>query len=293
MIHARLPLISAPELMTAPLPERQFVLEPILTNKSLALIHGPRGLGKSFFALSLAWAVASGNSFLGWQAPRPHRVLYIDGETPMSEMRERMRMLGSMPPTLRFMLADSQESGFPDLGHYQGHKSLIFSWKNPELVIFDSIASLVGTNNGRADRWHTMQRFALWNRHHGRALLFIHHTNKRGQQRGSTTKEDVLDLVLALRRPTDYEPSEGARFEMHFDKARGLHGPDTHPIEASLKTAALGTVRWEWQRAGDAELGRMRALLGQGLNANEIARELGISKSKAYRMRERLVDGGR
>ncbi|MEL7679504.1 hypothetical protein, partial [Elizabethkingia meningoseptica] len=94
---------------------------------------------------------------------------------------------------------------------------------DPELVILDSLASLTGRSKGRTDRWHTMQRFALWNRHHGRAMIFIHHTNKRGEVRGSNTKEDILDLVLALRRPADYEPGDGARFEIHFDKARNLH----------------------------------------------------------------------
>ena len=36
----------------------------------------------------------------------------------------------------------------------------------------------------------------------------------------------------------------------------------------------------------------LRALLAQGLNANQAAREMGISKSKAYRMREVLGVAG-
>jgi AAA domain len=70
----------ATELMVADLPERQLLLDPILTSNTLALLYGPRGLGKTFVALGIAWAAASGASFLGWQAKRPHRVLYIDGE---------------------------------------------------------------------------------------------------------------------------------------------------------------------------------------------------------------------
>src|SRR3712207_8616616 len=44
-----------------------------------------------------------------------------------------------------------------------------------------------------------------------RAVLFIHHQGKGGTQRGTSRKEDVLDTVIALRRPDDYSPAEGAR----------------------------------------------------------------------------------
>src|SRR5689334_7442535 len=54
--------------MVADLPERVSLLDPILSSNTLALLYGPRGLGKTFVALGIAWAVASGGSFLGWRA---------------------------------------------------------------------------------------------------------------------------------------------------------------------------------------------------------------------------------
>jgi hypothetical protein len=45
-------------------------------------------------------------------------------------------------------------------------------------------------------------------------------------------REDVLDTVVNLRRPEDYE--QGARFEVHFDKSRGFMGKDAEPFEATL-----------------------------------------------------------
>jgi putative DNA primase/helicase len=42
----------------------------------------------------------------------------------------------------------------------------------------------------------------------------------------------VLDVVMAMRQPGDYEPQDGARFEIHFEKARGLFSNDAEPIEA-------------------------------------------------------------
>ena len=65
----------------------------------------------------------------------------------------------------------------------------------------------------------------------GRAMLVVHHANKKGLQRGTNRREDVLDLVMALRQPADWHPSDGARFEIHFEKTRGLKG-DAHLLTA-------------------------------------------------------------
>jgi hypothetical protein len=42
------------------------------------------------FALGIAYAVATGSTFLKWRAARPRRVLLIDGEMPAQALRERL-----------------------------------------------------------------------------------------------------------------------------------------------------------------------------------------------------------
>ena len=115
-LQAMPPRLTAAELMAADLPARQTILDPLLATKSLALLYGPRGLGKTFMAMSIAWAVAGGGQFLNWRASRPHRVCYVDGEMPAVDMKERLRLLGAVPPSLSFLLADLNEKGIPDLG---------------------------------------------------------------------------------------------------------------------------------------------------------------------------------
>src|SRR5438128_11849314 len=83
--HPRIPSVyGAEKILTANLPPRDMILDPILSTKSLAMIYAPRGVGKTHMALGIAWAAASGGTFLKWQAERPRQVLYIDGEMPVA-----------------------------------------------------------------------------------------------------------------------------------------------------------------------------------------------------------------
>jgi len=286
------PQLTAEELIGANFPEREALLDPILTNNSLALLYGPRGLGKTFVALGIAWAAASGGSFLNWHASRPRRVLYIDGEMAAVDLQARLKLLGSAPPTLKFLVADLGKYSLPDLGYYEGQHRLQQVWGDPELVVLDNLSSLAGFKTGDPDCWNELQRFLMSRRRSGRAMLLVHHANKKGEQRGTNRREDVLDLVMALRRPADYQARDGARFEIHFEKARGLYGEATNPIEARLEVNQLGVARWDWRPVHHSELERVAALLKLGLNAAQVARELGIARSYAYRLTERARESG-
>ena len=284
--------VAATELFAADLPERATILDPILSAKSLALLYGPRGLGKTFVALGIAWATASGGSFLGWHARRPHRVVYVDGEMAAVDMKRRLRLFGPAPPTLDFMLADMHPGALPDLGHLEGQRRLMEAWGHPDLVVLDNLSSLAGFESGNPDCWNDLQRFLILQRRLGRAMLLVHHANKRGLQRGTNRREDVLDLVMALRRPADWQPSDGARFEIHFDKARGLFGPAVEPIEARLATDAQGLARWSCAPALENAVDRAAALINDGMSPPRMARHLGVSRTEGYRLRDRARQKG-
>jgi AAA domain-containing protein len=264
------------------------ILAPLLRRHSLNLLYGPRGLGKTFVALAIAHAAASGGRFLGWQAARPQRVLYVDGEMAAADVADRLALLGPAPETLEFILADLRPNGLPDIAEEAGQSAIWTACTPPpDLLVLDNLSSLAGHRTGDADPWPKLQRFLL--RLRGRmAVLVVHHTNKRGALRGSAQHEDVLDLVLALHRPRDYAPRQGAHFELHVEKARALAGPALDPIEAQLRVDAAGRASWAWWPLEEQDIHRVTALLRSGLNPNQIARELGISKSKAYRLRDQM-----
>lgn len=95
---------------------RQMLLHPILPERSLAMLYAPRGIGKSWLGLSIGLAVASGRPLLRWYAPKPKRVLYVDGEMPLVSLQERLRAislsLGEIPNDgFQILAADYVEGG--------------------------------------------------------------------------------------------------------------------------------------------------------------------------------------
>ena len=75
------------------MPPREMLLNPILPERSLAMLYAPRGVGKTLLGLSIGFAVASGAPLLRWSAPRKRRVLYVDGEMPLVSLQERLRAI--------------------------------------------------------------------------------------------------------------------------------------------------------------------------------------------------------
>jgi putative DNA primase/helicase len=278
-----LSILSAADLLAADLAPRAALLGPLLASDTAALVYGPAGIGKSFFALSVAWAVAAGGSFLGWQSPRPHRVLYVDGEMGAASLRERLALFGPPPPALSISAHDLGGGPILDLTQTLGLRRLTAAWDDPELVVFDTLGSLAGLRSGDPERWDRLQRFLMHQRRQRRAVLLVHHTNKAGAMRGTTRREDALDLVMALRHPAA-GATGNARFEIHFDKVRRRTLP-LAPILAALETDASGRAGWRWGRSDGGRLERAVALFRSGIDARAAAAALGVSRTTLFRLK--------
>ena len=206
-------LLSATDLATAAFPAPEAILAPILSRGSQCLLYGLPGLGKSLVALGIAHAAATGGSFLGWHAPRPHRVLYLDGYTAPAEMQRRLALFGTPPPSLQFSLAAGKPGEALDLSELESQARLMAGWRRPELVVLDDLTSLAGPH-AATGRWNELERFLLLQRRFGRAVLLVHHADRDSQPPGSSQPEDVFDVVLAARRPPGWQALDGARVEI-------------------------------------------------------------------------------
>src|SRR5215203_4123625 len=62
------------------------IVSPVMREKGLMMIHGPRGAGKTHVMVGLAWAMSTATNFLRWTVERPYRVLVFDGEMPEADL---------------------------------------------------------------------------------------------------------------------------------------------------------------------------------------------------------------
>jgi len=275
--------VGIKEFLQMQFPPRENILTPWLPTQGLGLIYGLRGIGKTMFAMWIAVTVAATGKFLKWTAENAYGVLYLDGEMPAIVDQERLSNIilsVDKEPTapLKIVTPDLQGWGMPDLSTPEGQKAIEPHLEGISLVIVDNISTLCrqGREN-EAESWLPVQEWGLRLRSKHISVLFIHHAGKGGLQRGTSRREDVLDAIIALKRPQDYHPDEGARFEVHFEKARNIHGDDVKPFEATLSTIG-GKQVWLLKDIEDSLTTKVADLLNQGVAQHEIADILSISK---------------
>lgn len=272
-------------------PPRENLLGPWLPRQGLAMMFAPRGVGKTFVALHVAYAVASGGSLFGrWHAPAPAGVVYLDGEMPAAAMQERLAGIvaasdaEAKPGAFRLLTPDMHRDGMPNLANSEGQAAVDAALpEDTALIVVDNLSTLAnGGKENEAESWLPVQQWALRHRAAGRSVLFVHHAGKGGAQRGTSRREDVLDTVLSLRRPAEYSPDQGAAFEVHFEKARGIHGEDVEPFEARLEQRG-DRLEWSCRTVEDSTRERIQDLHETGLRPVDIASELDINRSTVSR----------
>lgn len=294
-VEQQLAAARAPKQLTAytlhsflamDIPPQEMLLAPIIAKQGLAMLYAYRGVGKTHVALNIAYAAASGGAFLKWRAPKPSRVLYIDGEMPAKAMQERLAVIVNSHDTelpsedyLNIITPDYQELGIPSLSTLDGQAALENHLDGIELLIVDNISTLCrGGKENDAESWIPVQEWALSLRKRGISVLFVHHAGKSGQQRGTTKREDTLDTVISLRHPSDYDPTEGARFEVHYEKTRNISGDEANSFEAKL-VIKDGISTWEVHDLRDARKLEIIRLNKEGMSYREIAADVSLSKS--------------
>ena len=287
--------VTLHELQAMAIPERDMLLSPIIPAKGLVMAFAQRGIGKTFLGLNIAYAVASGGMFLRWHAPQAKPVLYVDGEMPARALQERVNMMMQscehyLPSSnhFRFLAMDMQDLGVGiNLALPEDQAIVESQIGNAELIVFDNLSTLVidGREND-AESWDSMQAWLLRLRRMGKTVLLIHHAGRGENARGTSKREDVLDTVIRLKRPENYQPTEGARFEVHLTKARGVFGDDAKAFEAKLEEKDSLLV-WVTSEIVDPEIVHAMELSVGGKTVRDIATEMNMSKSKAQRLLEK------
>lgn len=291
--------ISMEDFLLSTLPERDYLLHPVIPEQGIVMLVAKRGIGKTFTALHMSLSVAGGLSLFNWHAPKARRVLYVDGEMPAISMQERLAALATgmaAPPhamqNFSIITPDIQSRPMPDLATTYGQQALEPFLAGVDLLVLDNLATLCRTGKeNESQSWTPMQTWLLDLRRRGMAVLLVHHAGKSGDQRGTSAREDIMDTVISLRRPTTYSVAEGARFEVHLTKARGIVGEDAMPFEVHLRSEGNQLI-WDVNELVNVQAEQLKQLLAEGFSIRDCADEMGVSKSVVHRLKKKLEEGG-
>lgn len=293
--------LNVRDLLSMKVRPREMILGPIIPEQGLIMVHAPRGIGKTHVSLMIAYTVATGSHMFQerWMSPKPSKVLFIDGEMPLAVMKERLVKIvhsaqakSGQEDNLSIITPDLQDQGISDISTPEGQKIIEEHLKDVKLLILDNYSALCrrGREN-EAESWIPLQEWFLTLRRRGISVLLIHHSNKTGGQRGTSRKEDLLDTIITLRKPQNYDQREGARFEVHYEKARSFYGNDATPFEAWLKEEE-GKFTWHVRDIEDSQMDKVLELKEEGLSQRDIAEETGLSLATINRRLQEAKEKG-
>ena len=261
----------------------------------LGFLFGERGGGKTYFAGALATHLSTGRDLFSWAIPNDANVMYVDGEMPQDDARDRLKGMSPNNPRIHVLHHDrlfDQCGGIMNLTQpvSQMVVTAICQKRNIKLLILDNLSCLFsGIKENDADEWEKVLNWLLDLRRRKIAVLIIHHSGTSGRMRGTTRREDAAFWVIRVDPITDRQQNEtGARFQTTFTKQRNNSSPEW-TREWTFQTEPDGTVS-----IGCKELsleGKVLHLIQAGLtSASDIAQELAVAKSTVCKAVKRLED---
>jgi len=297
-------LLDADKLLTLPIPPREMILAPWLYLQQIVLIYGWRGVGKTMFTISCFDAITRGEGIGPWRNESSLSCLYIDGEMALYDMQERIRILAAGKNTPRraplMIYSDAQANllGLPranlnNRGWRTDIKNLILD-NGIKLVAFDNIASLApGLDENSKKDWDPINQFLIDLRFSGISVALLHHENRTGGQRGTSAREDNIDMSISLSKPQDYQIEDGCRFIVKFKKNRIATKEMSLLQDHEFKLMnSNGRNEWAWapvRRKNQIEILKM---LNEGIAQNEIANSLGITKGFVSKVKTKATKDG-
>jgi DNA-binding NarL/FixJ family response regulator len=287
---------TADELLAETFPEPRWAVPGILA-EGLNLLAGAPKLGKSWFALNLAVAVAAGGKALGHVDVEAGDVLHVALEDPARRMKDRLRkvLAGSAPSprlTVSIECPPIPNGGAERIGAWCDART------DARLVVVDVFARVRGKSDPRTDRYEADYHAAgalkdLADRH-GVAVLLVHHTRKQDASdwidsvSGTQGLAGAADAVLVLTRARNTRQA-----------VLKLTGRDVAEAEYAMELdASLGLWTMLDGPAADLELSEERRRIvaavrdTEGLGPKQIAEATGLSHDVVKQLVRRMVDAG-
>jgi len=296
-------VLEAGTLVKIEMAEKRTILEPWLTEQSISLVSGWRGVGKTFFCMGLCDAVTRGQSLGPWTCKTPVPCVYVEAEMPFPDVKERTFGLnpGQNRKTPLYIYSDAyaSELGLPRANllseRWREKMKAILTSRGVKLLVLDNLSSLTrGIDENSKRDWDPINQWLLELRFAGISTILPHHTNKEGGQRGTSAREDNIDISIILKSTFDYVPEDGAKFIAHFTKHRVRTSKlkDIADTQFQLTEDESGLLVWSWGNVKAETKLEVLRLLDEGHNQSDVASMVGVHKGTVSKIRKQALKEG-
>jgi RecA-family ATPase len=228
-IRQPLNIITADQFAGREVPPRQWHVEKLIPAKTVTIVNGDGGTGKSLLATQLAVATASGSAWIG-SAVAAGPVLYLSAEDDLEELHRRVATIAERS---NIDLAELDQLSIVPLA---GEDALLASPEGrgnvlkasplfraideriasirPMLVVLDTLADLFGGDeNQRAQARQVVSLLRGWAIKHQTTILLLAHPSLSGMANGTgssgnTAWNNSVRSRLYLERVTDNSGSK-------------------------------------------------------------------------------------
>ena len=229
------------------LPERPYIIDPILKPGHYCLIYGGTGVAKTWFTLAMALGISRGEFFIdywGYEG-KARKVLYVAGEMEPEMFGERLQKLSSLE-SKNFLLV-RENLNLVDSANQERLLDTIAE-RGSQVVILDNLTTLAergAYENGFG------KLLALINRlkESGIAVVLVHHENKAGEFKGTTKIKDVAEMSLHLVKAPG---KSGINLYVNADKVRGKADKSTVAFKVHFDPS-LPYGKWHISELSDSE----------------------------------------
>ncbi|WP_298285223.1 AAA family ATPase [Acidocella sp.] len=215
------------------------LISPIIRTGDIIWLYAAPKTGKTWIALSMAYAVARGNcNIASWHTNDPAGVLYVDGEMKPDQLQESISMImngaGELTQSAPFdiICAQALDDGFVDITLEETQEEIekTLREKKFKLLVLDNIQALSSNKPSAVNQLFPWLRKLA---RAGIAVIVVDHTNGDGEVQGSSTKERVPDLLIYISYP-DASAKRDGRILVEFPYARRLHGTNAEPFQLHM-----------------------------------------------------------
>lgn len=249
--------INAQSLLSMDFPPVVYVIPGVIT-EGLTILGGRPKLGKSWLALGVCIAVATGGAYLGAECERGD-VLYLALEDNQRRLQARLKTLlpplKSLWPDLSRLELDPEAPKI-DAGLIQRLDAWRLAAENPRLVVIDTLAMVRPAKKRTQDSYEAdyaaLSPLQRWAGEHGLAVVVVTHVRKMEASdplemiSGTNGLTGAADSILVLNRDTDGPKLYGRGRDieelekaLRFDNGRWTVLGDADEVKRSAERRAV------------------------------------------------------